>query len=155
MTYRISLAKDADSAVIAEMSRRLIEFDLPWSWTESRVRYHVHNSECAVIVARMGRKVAGFAVMQFYDEHAHLNLLAVHPAFRNQGIGRGMVEWLEESARTAGIFLVRLEMRLLNDGARTFYERLGFEKTGVSPGYYDGREDALRMTHDLSLVSAA
>ena len=93
--------------------------------------------------------------MQFYDEHAHLNLLAVHPGFQNLGIGRRLVEWLEESARTAGIFLVRLELRAVNEGAHAFYQRLGYEKTGVSPQYYDGREDALRMTHDLSLVSAA
>jgi len=155
MTYRICLAKEADCAVIAEMSRRLIEFDLPWTWTESRVRYHMRNRECAAIVARVGKRVVGFAVMQFYDEHAHLNLLAVHPGYRNQGIGRTLLDWLEESARTAGIFLVRLELRAANEGARNFYSRMGYEKTGVSPQYYDGREDALRMTHDLSLVSAA
>jgi ribosomal-protein-alanine N-acetyltransferase len=152
---RISLAKESDCAAIAEMSRRLIEFDLPWSWTESRVRYHLRNRECAVIVARHGKRICGFAIMQFYDAHAHLNLLAVHPGYRNQGIGSALVSWLEDSARTAGIFLVRLELRAGNDGGRAFYERLGYEQTGISPSYYDGREDALRMTHNLSLVRAA
>jgi len=155
MPIRICLAKEADCEIIAKMSRRLIEHDLPWTWTESRVRFHLRDRECAVIVARSGRKVVGFGIMQFYDEHAHLNLLAVHPGYQKLGIGRMLVEWLEQSARTAGIFLVRLELRAANDRAMTFYQRLGYEKTGVSPQYYDGREDALRMTHDLSLVSAA
>lgn len=137
------------------MSRKLVEYDLPWTWTQSRVRYHMRDRECAVIVARSGRTAVGFAIMQFYDEHAHLNLLAVHPGYQSLGVGRMLVEWLEESARTAGIFLVRLELRAVNEGALNFYERLGYEQTGVSPQYYDGREDAVRMTHDLSLVSAA
>ena len=155
MSVRITLAKEADCAVIAEMSRRLIEFDLPWTWTESRVRYHLRNRECAVIVARIAGRVVGFAIMQFYDEHAHLNLLAVHPGYRHRGIGRTLVEWLEVSARTAGVFLVRLEVRADNEGARAFYSRLGYEKTGISPDYYAGREDALRMKRDLSIASAA
>lgn len=155
MSIRISLARESDCAAIAQMSRHLIEYELPWTWTESRVRYHLRNRECAVIVARSGRRLAGFAIMQFYDAHAHLNLLAVHPGYRNRGVGASLVRWLEVSARTAGIFLVRLELRATNDGARAFYERLGYEHTGISPQYYDGREDALRMTHDLSLVRAA
>ena len=155
MPIRICLAKEADCENIARMSRKLVEHDLPWTWTQSRVRYHMRDRECAVIVARSGRTVVGFSIMQFYDEHAHLNLLAVNPGYQNLGIGRMLVEWLEESARTAGIFLVRLELRADNEGARSFYRRLGYEQTGVSPQYYDGREDAVRMTHDLSLVSAA
>ena len=155
MSVRITLAKEADCGIIAEMSRRFIEFDLPWTWTESRVRYHLRNRECAVIVARLGSRTVGFAIMQFYDEHAHLNLLAVHPGYRSRGIGRALVEWLEVSARTAGVFLIRLELRAHNEGAREFYSRLGYSKTGISPDYYAGREDALRMTRDLSVVSAA
>lgn len=155
MGVRITLAKEADCAVIAEMSRRFIEFDLPWTWTEARVRYHLRHRDCAVIVARAGHRVVGFAIMQFYDEHAHLNLLAVHPGCRQRGVGRALVEWLEVSARTAGVFLVRLELRADNRGAQAFYARLGYAKTGVSRDYYAGREDALRMKRDLSIVSAA
>lgn len=134
------------------MSRRLIETGLPWSWNEQRVIHCMKNRECVVLVARDRRRLAGFAIMEFYDEHAHLSLLAVLPGDQKQGIGRQLVEWLEASARTAGIFVVRLELRATNDAARLFYEKLGYRETGRKKSYYAGREDALRMTHDLAVV---
>jgi ribosomal protein S18 acetylase RimI-like enzyme len=89
--------------------------------------------------------------MEFYDEHAHLSLLAVQPGYQRLGIGRQIIEWLESSARVAGTFTVQLELRASNDGARKFYERLGYGVVGRKPGYYGGREDALRMTRDLAV----
>ncbi len=133
------------------MSRHLIEHGLPWSWTEQRVVRCVRNRDCVVLAARDRRRLAGFAIMDFYDVHAHLSLLAVQPGYRRQGVGRQLVQWLEASARTAGTFTVQLELRASNDGARAFYERLGYRESGVRRAYYAGREDALRMTRDLTL----
>jgi ribosomal-protein-alanine N-acetyltransferase len=93
--------------------------------------------------------LAGFAIMQFYDEHAHLNLLGVDPALRRFGIGRRLLEWLEETALAGGIFTVTLEVRAGNLGARTFYRDLGYQETDSLPGYYGGRETAIRMARDL------
>jgi ribosomal-protein-alanine N-acetyltransferase len=106
-----------------------------------------------VLAARDRRRLAGFAIMEFYAVHAHLNLLAVHLGYRRLGIGRQLLDWLEASARTAGIFTVNLELRAGNDGARTFYEKLGYRVVGRKAAYYDGREDALRMTHDLTVTT--
>jgi ribosomal protein S18 acetylase RimI-like enzyme len=94
----------------------------------------------------------GFAVIQFFDRHAHLNLLAVAPGYRRRGIGRALLEWLESSARTAGTFVLRLELRAGNEAAREFYRRHGFQDAGVSTDYYAGREDALRMVRDLAVA---
>jgi ribosomal-protein-alanine N-acetyltransferase len=149
---RISLARSDDAPAIANMSRQLIETGLPWSWNEQRVIHCMKNRECVVLAARDRRRLAGFAIMEFYDEHAHLSLLAVLPGDQKQGIGRQLVEWLEASARTAGIFIVRLELRATNDAARLFYEKLGYRETGRKKSYYAGREDALRMTHDLAVA---
>ena len=91
--------------------------------------------------------------MEFYAIHAHLNLLAVQPGYQRQGIGRQLLDWLEASARTAGIFKINLELRATNDRARSFYEKLGYRDAGLKTAYYDGREDALRMTHDLTVTT--
>jgi len=50
---------------------------------------------------------------------------------------------------------VHLEVRANNDGAQAFYEKLGFRETGRKAAYYDGREDAVRMTHDLVVTSTS
>lgn len=152
MTIRLTLAKRDDAEAIADMSRVLIEHGLPWTWSERRVIRCIENSECAVLVARDRGRIAGFAIMEFFDRDAHLNLLAVHNGYRKRGIGKRMLEWLESSARTAGIFLVRLELREGNDGARVFYQKLGYRETGRRRAYYSGREDALCMSHDLTVL---
>jgi ribosomal-protein-alanine N-acetyltransferase len=154
MTMRISLARGDDATGIAQMSRCLVEAGLPYSWTPTRVRRCVLHKDFAVIVARDGRRMAGFAIMECLDEHAHLCLLAVRPAYRRRGVGRSLVEWLETSARTAGIFSVRLELRAGNEAAKRFYGSLGYRDTGVSRGYYSRIEDALKMEHDLRVVRA-
>jgi ribosomal-protein-alanine N-acetyltransferase len=155
MSIRIGLARLDDAAPIARTSRALVEHGLPWSWTVERVVHCIKKSECAVIVARDRRRLAGFAIMEFYDQHAHLGLLAVRPGYQQRGIGSNLVRWLEASARVAGIFDVRLELRASNHAARRFYERLGYSLVGVRKCYYAGVEDASSMTHDLRVLPAS
>lgn len=154
MNARISVARAADARPIARMSRMYVEQGLPWSWTEDRVLGAIRHRETAAIVARDRRRLAGFAIMQFTDAHAHLSLLAVAPGYRGLGLGRELVEWLEACARTAGLFDVRLELRTTNEMARAFYESLGYRETGSVRAYYAGREDARRMQRDLSVNPA-
>ncbi len=104
---------------------------MPWSWNEQRVGYCMRNRDCVVLAARDRRRLVGFAIMEFYDEHAHLSLLAVQPGYQRLGVGRQLLEWLESSARVAGTFTVQLELRASNDGARRFYERLGYREVGA------------------------
>jgi ribosomal protein S18 acetylase RimI-like enzyme len=48
------------------------------------------------------------------------------------------------------VFRINLELRTHNEGARNFYARLGFDQLGIVPGYYQGREAALRMSRQLA-----
>jgi ribosomal-protein-alanine N-acetyltransferase len=149
---RLGLARTDEATAIAAMSRQLIEHGLPWSWNEQRVGYCLRNRDCVVLAARDRRRLIGFAIMEFYDVHAHLSLFAVQPGYQRQGIGGQLLEWLEASARTAGIFGVQLEVRAGNDAGRLFYERRGYRENGRKTAYYGGREDALRMSRDLTVV---
>jgi [ribosomal protein S18]-alanine N-acetyltransferase len=83
--------------------------------------------------------------MDFGEDVAHLALLAVEPPHRRRGIGRNLFDWLKQSALTAGIAVVKLELRANNLEAQHFYRCLGFEEVGWTVGYYRRRETALRM----------
>ncbi|HKB84495.1 MAG TPA: GNAT family N-acetyltransferase [Burkholderiales bacterium] len=139
------LAAEADALGIARMSRDLIETGLGWSWTAARVLRSIRDPEVLVLVAREARRIIGFAIMDFGDEAAHLSLLAVDPSHRRCGIGRRLFDWLRKSALTAGIAVVKLELRAGNVEAQHFYACLGFEEVGWTVGYYRQRETALRM----------
>jgi [ribosomal protein S18]-alanine N-acetyltransferase len=156
----LGLARVTDSREIAEMSRDLVEQGLTWAWTPARVQHFISGADSSVVVARCERRgdsrredartIAAFAIMHFGDEVAHLNLLAVAPEHRRQGLGRQLMDWLSATAIEAGVFRINLELRSKNEEARAFYENLGFEQLGVVQGYYQGREAALRMSRRLA-----
>ena len=145
------LARRSDVLEIARMSRDLIEDGLDWSWTPRRVEASVRRRDALVVVAQTETRIAGFAIMRYRDDDAHLDLLGVAPEYRRSGLGRRLVEWLEKPALVAGIATVLLEVRESSAGARAFYERLGYRKLERLSGYYQGRESALRMGRDLGM----
>ena len=146
----LRLARSPDAFLIALMSRELIEAGLSgWSWDPERVARSILARDTVVLVADVRSHVTGFSIMNFGDAQAHLSLLAVAATHRRCGIGRRMMEWLEESALTAGIATVNLELRAHNFAARDFYRALGFTEAAYIPGYYRGAETALRMTRDI------
>lgn len=145
----VRLAGPRDAQAIAMMSRDLVESGLGWKYDAARVMKAIRDPETLTPVACDRGRITGFAIMEFGEERAHLVLLAVRPTHRRTGIGRRLVDWLLESARTAGIASVHLELRAGNEAARGFYRAMGFDETIVVPGYYRGREAALRMIRVL------
>jgi [ribosomal protein S18]-alanine N-acetyltransferase len=145
----IGLARPDDAPRIACMSRDLIEHGLDWRWTPARVLRLVHHHSTNVAVAREGARIDGFGIMLYRDEDAHLMLFAVDPRRRRSGIGRALMGWLEETALTAGIGVVRLEARASNHAARTFYRQLGYVEAMHVRGMYAHDEDGVRFAKDL------
>jgi ribosomal-protein-alanine N-acetyltransferase len=146
----LRLARPADAAAIASLSRDSIEYGLQWRWTPARVAASIRAPNVNVLVAWIHSNIAGFAIMRYGEDIAHLDLLAVAPPYRRAGVARQLLEWLEKCAVVAGIFNVTLEVRAGNEGAQLFYKRMGYRTLLQLPGYYQGVEAALRMGRDLS-----
>ncbi len=138
-----------DAKAIAHLSRDLIETGLGWSWTPERVTRAIQDRNTLTVIACERDRVVAFAIMFFGDEHAHLSLLAVQPSHQRQGLGRQMMAWMMDAISVAGVATVHLELRTSNYTARRFYRALGFTETAYIPGYYRGREMALRMVKAL------
>ena len=150
MGSALRLAHRRDAHTIAALSRDLIEAGLGWSWTWRRVMRSIEDADTNVLLALDGSPtVRGFAIMKYGEDEAHLLLLAVPLALRRRGIGSALVGWLEAAALVAGVRQVVLEARESNAPARAFYRRLGYREIGVLPGYYQGREDSVRLIKNL------
>ena len=96
-----------------------------------------------------GEVVGCTALAIIWADLAEVRSLAVDENYTGRGIGRRLVEWLLESAVTAGMASVHLELRADNEAARRFYRALGFSETVLMPRYYNGREAAMRMIRML------
>lgn len=148
-TFRVAGRRDVRT--IAEMSREIVEVGLRgWRFHPRAVGQHARNPDTEVMVAERDGEIVGFAILQLGWDDAHLVLLGVKPSMRRQGLGASMVRWLEELARTAGIQEVHLEVRAPNVSARRFYRSLGYNEGELLPGYYEGQEDAVRMSRRLA-----
>ena len=160
----IRLAEPRDAQAIAMMSRDFIEAGLGWKYDAARVMRAIRDRETLCVVACESGKAAststaagargaitGFAIMEFGDERAHLVLLAVRPSHQRQGIARRIVAWLVESALVAGMTSIRVELRASNRSAHAFYRAIGFFEALRVPGYYQGREAAVRMIRVLTM----
>lgn len=141
--YEISLARSSDAPSIASLSREAIERGLNWSWTPQRVLRSVRDIATNTIVARERGTLAGFAIMKYRDEDAHLLLMAVHSSRMRRGVGSALLDWLDATVRTAGIATIRVEARETNFAARAFYDKHGYRQVELLRGYYEGRDDAV------------
>jgi ribosomal-protein-alanine N-acetyltransferase len=88
--------------------------------------------------------LAGFWLMA---DEAHINTLAIHPAWRRLGLGEWLLLTLIEQAQAQGASVATLEVRPSNQAALSLYQKYDFQEVGRRPGYYsDDGEDALILT---------
>ncbi len=85
-------------------------------------------------VAEVDSAVVGFATtvetlaIDHPNGYMKLNGLAVLPAFQRCGIGKMLMERVEELAGERNISLIGLASGFQRTGAHEFYERLGYQK---------------------------
>lgn len=79
----------------------------------------------------VGDEAAGCIALRPWDEiRAEAKRLYVRPAFRGQGIGLALLQWVIGEARAAGYREIVGDTMPVMERALTIYDRLGFERTG-------------------------
>ena len=90
-----------------------------------------------VVVAVLDNEVVGLAQLHASPtiEHerpaAKISALVVDESHRGQGIGRALVEAMEDEARTRRCVLLFLTTAARREDAQAFYRRVGLEETGT------------------------
>lgn len=131
----------------------VLSFSLPWP--ERSYRFEVkENAHASCWVAEVRRpdgapEIAAMMVTWVIIDEAHIATIAVHPAYRRQGIGRLILAKGLLAARERGAALAFLEVRRGNLAAQAMYLAFDFQVAGTRPRYYqDNHEDAVLMTLD-------
>jgi ribosomal-protein-alanine N-acetyltransferase len=80
------------------------------------------------------------------DDEAHVNNIAVAPAWQGRGLGAVLLADLVHTALDRGARHLTLEVRVGNEPALALYARFGLAPVGVRRNYYPVTgEDALVM----------
>ena len=117
-------------------------------WTREFFRKETLFAVSKFFAALSGGRVVGYGGFWQANDEADIVNLAVHPEYRNGGIGRKILEYLLKTAKDEGIKTLFLEVRAENPYAQKLYASCGFRAVGRRKKYY-GDEDALIMEKKL------
>lgn len=148
----IRAMRQADVADVAAIETDT--YDFPWS--EGIFRDCLLAGYTNVVLDRSG-DVVGYGIMSVAAGEAHLLNICVAEEFRQQGIGRGLLDYLLRRARTFRAQRLYLEVRPSNERAISLYRNMGFAVLGVREGYYksqDGNEDAVVFVYHFEKSGA-
>lgn len=125
-------------------------FSFPWP-QNSFYREIINNDYAYYFTARLKdeNKIIGYGGIWVLFDEAHITTLAVHPLYRQAGVGSILLSHLLKEALSRGACQVFLEVRDSNLAARTLYEKYDFEMIGRRKNYYY-HEDALLMVHKFT-----
>jgi ribosomal-protein-alanine N-acetyltransferase len=140
--------KMADIQAVLEIDR--LSFPIPWS--ENTYRYEIQENRSShmnvvEIVHNGQNRIIGYIGFWFIIDEAHISTIAVHPEFREQGVGELLLRWALEESLALEARIVTLEVRISNTTAINLYKKYQFDIVGNRARYYrDNNEDALLMT---------
>ena len=96
------------------------------------------------------RRMIGYLIVDVAPQlrQTWINVVAVHPEFRRQGVARQLMLAAEATCLSPSIHLL---VREDNTGAITLYRSLGYREVGTNPEYYRGR-NGIEMAKDRCLA---
>lgn len=122
-----------------------LSFTIPWSRKSISDEITV-NKFATYFCAAVDGKIAGYAGIWHICDEGHITNIAVHPDYRQNGVGSALLEQLLGYAQKENIVGLTLEVRKSNFAAQGLYRKYGFEDAGCRKAYYaDNGEDAIIM----------
>lgn len=121
------------------------------------IRYSLTSPFQKVVIAEYSegkeKKPAGSATIYLYAKSLRIFSIAVLPEMQGKGIGKHLLDYSIELARTGKFARITLEVRKSDIKVVQFYERAGFKFSEELPDYYAAGENGVRMTMQMDEVA--
>jgi len=131
--------------------RRLLEIERASfgkdAWTAELFLEYWRASPQLFLIARQGRRIAGYSITRTTWRGAELESIAVDPPYRGRGVAQALLNATISRLRARSIFLM---VGTENESALRFYEQFGFTRVRKVKRYYGPGRDAWRMRLKLS-----
>ena len=108
-----------------------------WGWDEQWQEndFSAQFDPNSIIVVHKERELVGYSHVENRDTQLYIRMLVVHPHYQRRGIGSKLVESVIASGKQQPRH-IGLEVFKINDEAKKFYERHGFNVEGETPSSY-------------------
>lgn len=124
----------ADAPEVAEICKSALGYDINVESVKRQIAKLTNDKNQHIIIGyedKETRKIIGFIHAQMYESfYSDLGLnilgLAVNPDFQGRGIGRKLMNKLENYAVDNNISFIRLNSAMRREEAHKFYEHIGY-----------------------------
>lgn len=133
-------ARDMDRVLAIEQASFLRD-----AWNRKLFHEYHRLAPELFLVAKVGRRIAGYIITSAESRNAELASIAVDPRDRRRGVGQAMLDRTLAQLRSRRIKTWWLMVGTTNEPAIRFYESYGFTRAKPVKGYYGKGRDAWRM----------
>ena len=127
---------------------RMEKENFPDPWPKESFLYDMNNEVASFKVLEKEEKVVGYYILYYMFENADIGNICIDRAYQGKGLGEYLFKDLLINCIKNEIEFVHLEVRVDNVKAYNLYKKMGFEKTRIRKGYYNGT-DAIEMVKGL------
>lgn len=119
-------------------------FSSPWS--KASLRESLSQPYVVFVVATVEEKVVGYGGIYIVNDDGEITNIAVTGSMRGRGVGKMLLEKINEECEKRQVKAIVLEVRESNEVAIGLYEKMGYSRIGIRKNFYDKpRENALIM----------
>ena len=133
MTYAYRKAEKSDSEAIYQLYCLVMRSFISeiWGWSEQwqRSDFSSHFDPQRIMLVFQGHKLVGYSHIENQDRQIFIRMIIVHPHHQQKGIGTKLLASVIASASKQSK-RVELEVFKINELAKAFYERHGFNVEG-------------------------
>lgn len=123
-------------------------FSLPWS--ENSFRDSLEKPYAIFYVAETNNQIIGYVGVYQMTDECDITNVAVSSKYRRKGVGRKLLEAVEEYAINNSIQSITLEVRESNYSAIKLYEIMKYENVGIRKNFYEKpTENAIIMVRQF------
>lgn len=119
-------------------------------WNANILKKEVQNPASIYIVAKCTKEIVGFAGI--WDDTYNMNItnIVVKKTHRHKGIGKKLLNKLLQITKEKNKETITLEVNEQNKIAQELYKNAGFKIVGKRKKYYNGANDAIIMTMEVT-----
>jgi len=144
---------DIDDLLVIEDECFSIYYYGQYKFGPGEFLYYLHGPKCVLFVATPNEQVVAYTAAVARGPRAaaalHIDSIGVLPDYRNQGIGRRLLQTLAPAARRHRCKAMVLEVATANDAGIAFFKSHGFREVRKLPNYYGQALDGILMMADL------
>ena len=115
----------SDQAEVIELWHRC-ELTRPWNDPVKDIARKLTEQPELFLVGKLDNRIVATAMAGFDGHRGWVNYLAVDPNHRKKGLGRTLMQHIEEAMKARGCPKLNIQVRTGNSEAIEFYRKLGY-----------------------------